>query len=219
MPIRSYDPSNFRGKRLPVCLCLDTSGSMTGAPIDSLNEGLGVFWEAMKEDSEASEAADVAIITFGYGGIECPVDFGNIAGTKPPLLLPGGMTPLGEAVELAADTIDARLRAYREVGCEYYSPWLLLTTDGMPNGNPACFRKAAARITTMARHERLSVFPVAVGEDADIEALQKFSPHRKAMKLKDLAFEEMFRWLAENIMRAVRSARTLTSPEAWGELA
>lgn len=217
--MRSYDPANFRGRRVPVCLCLDTSGSMVGGPIDSLNEGLGVFWEALNEDSEASIAADIAIITFGCGGVDCPVDFGSIAGTHPPVLLAGGMTPLGEAAEMAADTIDARLRAYREAGCEYSSPWLILMTDGMPNGNPATFRRAASRINIMTRSEGLSVFPVAVGEDADIEALQKFSPKRRTMKLKGLEFGEMFRWLAENIGRVVRSSRTLTSTESWGELA
>ena len=29
--------------RVPVCLCLDTSGSMSGSPINELNEGIKLF--------------------------------------------------------------------------------------------------------------------------------------------------------------------------------
>lgn len=36
--------------RVPVCLCLDVSGSMDGAPIDELNSGIELFFDAIKDN-------------------------------------------------------------------------------------------------------------------------------------------------------------------------
>ena len=42
---------------------LDTSGSMSGAPIRQLNEGLKAFEEELKADSLAAKRVEVAIVT------------------------------------------------------------------------------------------------------------------------------------------------------------
>ena len=39
--------------RVPVSLCLDCSGSMSGAPIAELNEGVRTFYEALNSDEIA----------------------------------------------------------------------------------------------------------------------------------------------------------------------
>ena len=39
--------------RVPVCLCLDVSGSMSGAPINELNKGVAQFYEAIQNDDVA----------------------------------------------------------------------------------------------------------------------------------------------------------------------
>src|SRR2546428_11840812 len=51
--------------RCAVILLLDTSGSMAGAPMDELNEGLREYDRALKSDRLASLRVEVAIITFG----------------------------------------------------------------------------------------------------------------------------------------------------------
>ena len=56
--------------RVPIVLCLDTSGSMAernrnGArKIDELTNGIRMFYESVKADDLAAYAADVAIVTF-----------------------------------------------------------------------------------------------------------------------------------------------------------
>ena len=37
--------------RVPVCLCLDVSGSMSGDPINELNRGVKQFYDAIRNDS------------------------------------------------------------------------------------------------------------------------------------------------------------------------
>ena len=51
--------------RCPVILLCDTSGSMAGAPIDALNEGLATFKSEVHQDEIAALRVEVAIVTFG----------------------------------------------------------------------------------------------------------------------------------------------------------
>src|ERR1022692_2452903 len=52
----------------PRCACvllLDTSGSMSGSPIDALNQGLQTFQSDIQEDALAKRRVEIAIVTFG----------------------------------------------------------------------------------------------------------------------------------------------------------
>ena len=55
--VRLEDLINNPTARVPVCLCLDTSGSMDGQPINELNEGVRLFYEAIREDETALYSA------------------------------------------------------------------------------------------------------------------------------------------------------------------
>ena len=50
--------------RCPVILLCDTSGSMSGAPINALNSGLAAFKEDVYRDEIASLRVEVALVTF-----------------------------------------------------------------------------------------------------------------------------------------------------------
>ena len=63
--INASDFSNSTKRRLPICFCLDTSGSMQGDPIKQLNMGLQNFMSSIKNNDDTRSATDIAIITFG----------------------------------------------------------------------------------------------------------------------------------------------------------
>ena len=48
--------------RVPVTLCLDVSGSMSGEPLAELNKGVGLFFDALRSDPVANASAEVAIV-------------------------------------------------------------------------------------------------------------------------------------------------------------
>jgi uncharacterized protein YegL len=51
-------------RRLPVYLLLDTSGSMRGEPIQSVNVGLHAMLQALRQDPYALESVHLSVITF-----------------------------------------------------------------------------------------------------------------------------------------------------------
>ncbi|MBQ6773645.1 MAG: hypothetical protein IJP48_06225 [Synergistaceae bacterium] len=46
--------------QLPITLCLDTSGSMRGHPINELNAGMRMFYDCVKHDCESRYSADIS---------------------------------------------------------------------------------------------------------------------------------------------------------------
>ena len=51
-------------RRLPVYLLLDTSGSMTGEPIEAVKNGVETLLSTLRQDPYTLETAFVSVITF-----------------------------------------------------------------------------------------------------------------------------------------------------------
>ena len=185
--------------RIPVCLCLDVSGSMDGEPIRELNEGVRMFYDAI-------HAAEVCIVTFGGNRAECITDFSGLERQpEPPILSADGMTPMGEAVNLGLDLLEKRKKEYKSKGVDYYQPWLVLMTDGAPNGDANELSRAIGRTVEMVTNKKLSVFPIGIGVNADMNILARFSPKRSPLKLQGLKFREFFEWLSQSVSRTSQS--------------
>ena len=193
---------------------------MQGMPMLELNRGIYTLYKNIYENKIIRRLAEIAIVTFGDEGVSCCKEFDEKILT-PPVLNAGGMTPMGEAVNLALDMIEARVNAYSEVGCQYYTPWLVLMTDGCPNGSIIELHRAIERVNELVNNNELTILPIAVGSGADIEILKNFSPNLRPMMLKDLNFVELFDWVCENITNIAASSPggkyMLTDVSAWGE--
>lgn len=197
---------------VPVCLCLDTSGSMRGKPIAELNHGLGIFYQAVQEDEIACAAADICVVTFGDGGVQCKYDFANLFNRpNPPTLQAGGNTPMGDAVNMALDLLEKRRSEYRAKGVEHYKPWLIIMTDGHPYGDSSksSVTTAQKRASDLVLHKEMVVFPIWIGNDNTvngIETLAGFSPKNPPLKLKGLDFSSFFQWLSRSVSSASHSS-------------
>ncbi|MEH2064199.1 MAG: VWA domain-containing protein [Nostoc sp.] len=213
MPEFVENPEN----RCPVILLLDTSGSMTGKPIQELNRGLAAFKEDVQKDSQASLSVEVAMITFGPI-VKLTQDFVTIDQFTPPTLEVGGVTPMGAAIEYALDFLENRKQTYKDNGILYYRPWVFLITDGTPTDS---WQPAAQRLRQAEAQSRLSFFAVGV-KDADMNILKQISPpERPPVTLKGLDFREMFVWLSASMKRVssgkVGQAVALPSM-GWGQI-
>lgn len=210
--LRDNDLADNPSTRVPVILCLDTSGSMGGDPIDELNKGVQLFYDAIRDDEVAVYAADIGIVTFGDTA-SCLSDFTGISDqSSAPTLTASGLTPTGEAVNMALDMLERRKREYKNNGIEYFQPWLVLMTDGKPNGSSSELARAITRTTDMEANRKLTIFPIGIGSEADMDSLSQFSHKRSPLKLQGLKFREFFSWLSKSVSTTSQSTPGETIP-------
>jgi uncharacterized protein YegL len=203
--------------RCPCVLLLDTSGSMNGAPVRALNEGLAAFRDELAQDALARRRVEIAVVTFG-GEVKVVQEFVTVDNFTPPTLEAFGLTPMGTAVHKALDLIEARKAMYKANGVAYYRPWVFLITDGAPEGEPAgTVEKAADRIKQDEAAKRVAFFAVGV-DGADLAQLSALSV-RPPLKLRGLHFVELFVWLSRSTQQVAKSKvgdQVALPPVDWG---
>jgi uncharacterized protein YegL len=185
-----------RDPRVACALLLDTSASMSGEPIASLNKGYKALQVAISEDPLARKRTEIGVITFG-GTARVAVPFTEGRDLANTSFTADGVTPMGAAVNLGLDQLMARKQAYKDAGLEYFRPWLFVITDGAPTDGET-FTAAAARAREIEEKRGVAVFPIGVA-GADVETLAQLSAARKPLMLDGLKFIEMFEWLSASM--------------------
>ena len=217
--------------RCPVILVLDTSGSMKGKPVEQLNEAIQTFKTELKADTLASIRVEVAIVSFGGGvramdvtgegetvGFEGEKAFVTADSFSPPELKAGGGTPMGEAITKSLELLRKRKEIYKQNDADYFRPWLFLITDGKPTDQ---WKQAAEQVRQEEGRKGLLFFGIGV-EGADLEKLGRFTaPGRPPLKLRGLAFNELFQWLSKSLSAVAHSQigeQVPLPPVGWAEI-
>ena len=179
---------NSTRRRLPICFCLDVSGSMDAPAgfmrkrIDEMNEAFNRFISSMKENEMVADAADIAILTFG-GDVKIAQNMTPISqlGRQDFQTVRFSFTPLGEVVLAAIEVLNLRKQGYKAKGMKYYQPWLVVITDGEPAGVGAedAMNEAVTELNRLEREGKIVVFNVGIGNDVGIEQLKRLSVKRK----------------------------------------
>src|SRR5258708_7346308 len=154
----------------PRCACLlllDTSGSMGGAAIRELNEGLQAFRQELSQDSLAMKRVEIAVVTFGPVRVES--DFKTVDNWQPPHLTASGDTPMGAAIVTGLEMLRQRKDQYRANAIEVFRPWVFLMTDGGPTDQ---WHQAAEMVKAGEASKGFAFFGVGV-EKANMEILAK----------------------------------------------
>ncbi len=198
MVLRERDLIENPITRLPVCLCLDSSYSMSGSPINELNKGVQYFFDAIKTDEIARYSVELAVVSFNSEA-ETISNFSSVDRQTITLLKANGSTSMGKGVELALDLLEQRKSEFSNKGVDYYQPWLVLMSDGGPTDN---ISTAVRRVQKLSSKKKLTVFSVAIGDNADIDVLKQFSSMKNNLVLKVKSaehFKEFFEWLSQSV--------------------
>lgn len=207
-----FDDSNPEA-RCPCILLLDVSGSMSGKPIEELNQGLATFQREIQSDDLAAMRVEVAVVTFG-SRVDVTNQFVTANEFEVTPLRAGGSTPMGQAINQALDMINERKDTYKAHGVPYYRPWIFLITDGAPTDE---WEPAARRVSDAEANKGVAFFAVGV-QKADMNTLRKIAV-RQPIRLKGLNFQEMFVWLSQSLASVSHSIVgeqvPLSPPTGW----
>lgn len=217
LPERSLDDNPQ--PRCPCVVLADTSGSMSGAPITQLNEGIRTFEEELKKDTLASLRVEPLVVSFddrvvAHGNFVTADDF------LAPTLRVGGSTQMAEGLLKALSLVEERKEAYKRSGLAYFRPWILLITDGEPTDSDERFQQACRAIGEAERDKKVSLFAVGV-QGANMQKLAQVSS-RTPLHLRGLNFQELFCWLSSSLGAVSRSrpgdAVALQPVDGWAEI-
>ena len=190
---------------LACVLLLDTSGSMAGEAINSLNKAINDFKAQTSMDPMAMKRVDVAIVEFNDNA-RVVQDFSPISMMNPVNLTAQGMTAMGAGVNLAIDKLKERNRLYSSLGTPCFKPWIFMITDGEPCGEEeGVFKAACKRIKEeegKGSHGKLKFFALGV-EGYNKQVLfdmLEHQPEPRVMELRDKDFSTIFDWMAQSMV-------------------
>lgn len=185
--------------RCPCIVLVDSSGSMNGRKIDSVNHGIKELKQTLLQDELTASRAEIAIVQFNDNA-KTVQDFATPRDMNPATIQAGGSTNISGAIHSAITMLEERKRTYRTNGIECYRPIVILITDGEPTSdNPQLLQDISTHIAAQEEGRHLTFFTFAV-EGADLKKLSTIAPpNRPPLPLSEAKIEDIFQWLSNSL--------------------
>ena len=180
-------------RRLPVYLLLDTSGSMSGEPIEAVKNGVQVMISSLRQNPQAIETAHISVITFDSVARQI-IPLTDLASFQMVDIKATGTTSLGEALKLVAGKIDTEVAKTTTEQKGDWKPLVFIMTDGIPTDDwqsgLAEFKKRKIAFTVAC----------AAGSGADAKILKQITDNVVSLDTADSSsIGKFFQWVTASI--------------------
>ncbi len=180
-------------RRLPVYLLLDTSGSMSGEPIEAVKNGVQIMISSLRQNPQAIETAFLSVITFDSTAQQI-IPLTDLASFQMVDIRATGVTALGEALRLVSNKIDSEVAKTTTEQKGDWKPLVFIMTDGIPTDDwqsgLAEFKKRKIAFTVAC----------AAGSGADSNILKQITENVVSIDTADSAtIGKFFQWVTASI--------------------
>jgi uncharacterized protein YegL len=199
-------------RRLPVYLILDTSGSMSGEPIEEVTNGVQMLVTTLRSDPYALETVYLSFITFDSEARQV-VPLTELPAIQIPGLHASGETSLGGALTLVADKIDKEVKKTTPTEKGDWKPLVFIYTDGVPTDEweqgLELFKKCKCGI----------VVACAAGNGANVDVLKKITDNVVGLDTSDSnSIRAFFKWVTASVSSGSQKIETGGQVSGMSEL-
>lgn len=204
-------------RRLPIFFLLDTSESMIGPNIQSLEAGMEEILATLRTDPHALETVHLSVIAFaGRAGVLAPLI--DLVRFYPPRLPVGSGTNLPAGLECLIEQIDTQVQRRSATSRGDYKPVVYLMTDGRSTSNTDAI---VAKWNAHYR-KRVNLIAIAIGSLADTAVLSQLTDNVIRFDQREPGdFDKMIRWVTASISiqsQSVEGASSVSLAKVDGDL-
>ena len=180
-------------RRLPVYLLIDTSGSMSGEPIEAVKNGVQVMISSLRQNPQAIETAFISVITFDSSAKQI-IPLTDLASFQMVDIKATGVTALGDALKLVANKIDTEVAKTTPEQKGDWKPLVFIMTDGIPTDD------WQSGLNEFKKRKTAFTVACAAGSGADTKILKQITDNVVSLDTADSAsIGKFFLWVTASI--------------------
>jgi uncharacterized protein YegL len=190
-------------RKLPVYLLLDTSGSMSGEPIEQVKNGVQMLISALRADPYALETVHIGVITFDSSA-NVAVPLTELTAFQQPSLHASGTPALGEGLRVLAECASNDVVKSTSTQKGDWKPMVFMMTDGGPTDD---WIKGLARF----RMEKWGIVVACAVDSGDDKVLKSVAGEENVVRLNTSNSGSMaafFKWVTASVSASSKSVET-----------